>query len=448
MRKWFTKLSKAVRPAAPSVAPVTCQQEELEGRRLMSSSLAYGINANSITASNYPHVVKMLRDTGAKTVRAWVSIYSWDKKETGVFKYVRKFASDGFDVTASVVPHQKGGSSETIRDYFNWIGKTLGSSVGRFQVGNEIDKDMGNLTGYVTDMLRPAAAGLHAAGEKVVSGAVSWNPDDVKKMANAGMLDYVDYVGYHPYRNSVAQLKSAIAEIRSFTNKPLVATEWNVRGHEGNSGEWQQAIKEYWPTIRDNFYAAYYFAAIKINSMAGPSGVITKDGSQNGGFYSTFKSLGGNNGGGGTVTPTNPTTPTTPDDDDNETPTTGGNTPSSSGKASIGSFRLFDGVTGKIIKGYENVTAGTTIKLSSLPHTKIQIRAMTSSNAKSVKFSFTGRGTRSENNAPFTAFANSKGAEAAWQAVKGSYTLSATAYTQQFLKGTAGTALALTLKFV
>lgn len=447
MRKWFSKLSKAVRPAAPSAPVAVAQQEELEGRRLMSSSLAYGINTNSITASNYPNVVKMLRDTGTKTVRAWISISSFSKKETGVFKYIRKFKADGFDVMATVAFHKAHGDSETIRDYFNWIGEDLGGSVDRFQVGNEIDKDYGNLTGYVTDVLRPAAAGLHSAGEKVVSGAVSWNPDDVHKMVNAGMLNYVDFVGYHPYRHSVNELKSAISEIKSFIGgKPLVASEWNVRGHEGNSGEWQSAIKEYWPTIRDNFYAAYYFAAIKINSMAGPSGVITSSGSQNGGFYSTYKSLGDNFNGGGTVTPTDPTpTPTVPPVDN---PGTGVNIPSSGSKPSVGSFRLFDGVTGQVIKGYENVTAGTTIKLSSLPHTKIQVRAMTSSNAKSVKFSFSGKATRTENNAPFTAFANSKGAEAAWQAVRGSYTLSAIAYNQQYAKGTASAKLSLVLKFV
>ena len=296
------------------------------------------------------------------------------------------------------------------------------------------------------ESVRPAAAGLHSAGEKVVSGAVSWNPDDIKKMVNAGMLNYVDFVGYHPYRNSVAQLKDAVSEVKSVINgKPLIATEWNVRGHEGNKGEWADAIKDYWPTIRDNFYAAYYFAANKVNTRAGPAGVITSSGSPNGEFYSTYKGLGGNFSGGGTVTPTTPTTPIDPPTN----PGTGvGNTPSSGAKPSIGSFRIFDTVTGQVIKGYENVTSGKTIKLSDLAHRQIQIRAMTSSNAKSVKFSFTGKATRTENNAPFTAFANSRGAETSWTAAKGSYTLKATAYSQQFTKGTAGVSLSLVLKFI
>ncbi|HEX8322827.1 MAG TPA: hypothetical protein VF595_02835 [Tepidisphaeraceae bacterium] len=429
--------------------------ENLEARRLFASSLAYGINANAISSSTYPEIVSMMRDTGTKTARLWMSINGWGHNETGIFKYIRRFANEGFDIMVTAVPKQ-GGSYETVKDYFNWASDKLGSSVDRWQIGNELDFDYGTsangLGRYVDTVLAPAAAGLHANGEKVVSGAVSWNPEHIKTLVEQGMLNHVDFVGYHPYRNSVADLQKCVAQVKDYANgKPLIASEWNVRSHEGNKGEWNDAIKEYWPTIRDNFYAAYYFAAVKVGTRAGPAGVITNGGSPNGEFYSTYKGLKNNFSSGGAVAPTRPApapAPTPEPTPNVPAPVTNGNQPSATGKPSVGGFRIFDAVTGQVIKGYENVTTGQTIKLSSLANRKIQIRALTTSNTQSVKFTFSGRATRTENTAPYTVFGDSRNRETPWYATAGRFTLGATAYSADYAKGAAGAKLSLILNFV
>lgn len=449
MRKWISKLVRSVSPAA--VVDVSAASvENLEQRRLCSGAYAYGINANSSTSGQFDQVVSMLRSTGTKSVRLWLGVNSWSHNETGIFKYIRKYKAAGFDVTLSVVPSIKG-SASTIESYFDWVAGDLGGSVDRWAVGNEPDRTQwsGNLDGYVTDLLKPASQGLHAHGEKVVSAGVSWNPDDEATMVRAGMLNYVDFVGYHPYAKTISQLATNVAEVKALAGgKPLVATEWNARGHEGNASDWNDAIKASWPIIRDNFYAAYYYAAVKANTMAGAAGVLTSGGGQNGEFYSTYRSLGGNFSGSGTVTPTQPTTPVTPTAPTTPTtPTTPtGNTPSSTGKPSVGGFKIVDAITGATL--YSNVTSSTTISLKSLAHRQIQILASTSSNTQSVKFTFSGRATRTENTAPYTVFGNSQNVETPWYTTAGSYVLSATAYTADNAKGTASTTLSLILKFV
>lgn len=467
MRHWISKLVRSFRSpaevtvevatdvAAPAarVASIDTAVENLESRRLFASSLAYGINANAISSSTYPEIVSMMKDTGTKSARLWMSINSWSQNETGIFKYVRKFADEGFDVMVTAVP-KIGGSYETVKNYFNWASDKLGSSVDRWQIGNELDFDYGTsasgLGRYVDTVLAPAAAGLHANGEKVVSGAVSWNPEHVKTLVGEGMLNHVDFVGYHPYRNSVADLKLRVAQVKDYANgKPLVASEWNARGHENNKDTWNDAIKDFWPTIRDNFYAAYYFAAVKVNTLAGPAGVITSGGSANGEFYSTYKGLKNNFSSGGTVAPAKPAPALTPTPAKPTTPTAPvGVLPSATGKPAVGGFRIFDGRTGQVIKGYENVTSNTTIKLSSLANRQIQIRAMTSSNTQSVKFTFSGRAIRTENTAPYTVFGNSKNVATAWYTTGGSYSLSAQAYSADNANGTVGSKLSLVLKFI
>ena len=79
-------------------------------------------------------------------------------------------------------------------------------AVDRWEIGNEVDSAnyfKGTLKQYVSNFLKPASDELHVAGEKVVSAGVSWNPEDVKEMIGYGMLDMVDYVGFHPYARGV-----------------------------------------------------------------------------------------------------------------------------------------------------------------------------------------------------------------------------------------------------
>lgn len=435
MRQWIKKLAGSFVALSDHSAPTAI--EGLEDRRLCSSSLTYGINVNKAWGSTYNVITKMLRDTGTHSVKAWLTINSYSSRDSSVFKYIKKFHDAGYDVTLTADPKSGlHGSAASVKAYFDWAAKAGGGAVDRWEIGNEPDRESpwkGHLSSYVNDLLKPAYQGLHAHGEKVVSGGVSWNPADIKTMVNAGMLNYCDMVGYHPYRSSVSDLKAKVAEVKTLARgKPLVATEWNVRGAKSQS-QWASEIAQFWPVIRDNFYAAYYFAAIKTGSMAGVAAVETAGGKANGPFYSAYKSMATSNAPRAVVGPATASVPAAQkaSDDANDDDDTG-----------IDGFRLFDGA-GHAIKGYSNMNGVVTIKLSALASKSIQIRALTDSGVESVKFAFRGHDDRTENSAPYKAFAGSS-----WGARKGTFKLSATGYSHDNAKGTAGETKTLTLKFV
>lgn len=297
----FSRTRKARSTAPSPVRPRSCM-ETLEDRRLMAvSPLALGLNANSVTSTNYKSLVTLLRDSGTTTVRLWYGFSDYDSRTANrVVTWAEKFKYDGFDVTMTVSPDGGlVGTPAQTTGLFNFLVGIPGltNAVDRWEIGNEEDSSnywKGSLKQYVGDFLAPASAVLHGVGEKVVSGGVSWNPADVQKLVDQGMLRYVDYVGYHPYRSTYADLVTKVAEVKAIADgKPLVATEWNVRGHEDDSSPvaWAADVKKFWPVIRDNFYAAYYYAATKVATPAGPAGVMKADGSPNEPFYSTYLTL-------------------------------------------------------------------------------------------------------------------------------------------------------------
>ncbi|MBC7785677.1 MAG: PKD domain-containing protein [Burkholderiales bacterium] len=266
-----------------------------------AQGLTLGINVNKLNASNYGKIVSTLKKAGTESVRLWYGFDNYETKKTnGNVKYIKRLKEDGFHVMIAVVP--KGGLQGTAQQttrLFNHLVNIDGlpEAVDLWEVGNEPDAYRywnGTLKEYVNDYLAPASKVLRGIGEKVVSAGVAWNPEDIKTMVNAGMLKYTDYVGYHPYRSSVEDLKACIDRVKSYVgDKPLIASEWNVRGHEkdADTSAWAAEIKEFWPVIRDNFYAAHYFVAVTMDSLAGPAGVMKPDGSANGVFYSTYMSF-------------------------------------------------------------------------------------------------------------------------------------------------------------
>ncbi len=441
-------LNKQTKNPCTQIASATF--EPLEDRKLFASSLSLGINVNDVKSSNYNTIVNALKDTGTKTVRLWYGFSSYDtRSEAGIFKYVRSFSAAGFDVMLAVVPNNGiNGSDSQVRGLFSWLAGSanLKGSVDRWQIGNEPDSEhywKGTPSSYVAKLLKPAASVLHAAGEKVVSAGPSWNPMVVKEMVDAGMLSSVDFVGYHPYRNTVEDLKKRIGEVKSFVNgKPLVASEWNIRGRESNKSSWAAGVEDFWPIIRDNFYAAYYFCSTVNSSMAGPGGITYSSGAKNEPFYSVYKSFKSSFSGGGSVITQPPVVVPPP------VVTPPGNTPASTTtKPTISGFTIIDGATGRALSGYSNITSSKTISLSSLPTRNIQILAIANSKTESVKLSWTGRSTRIENNAPYELFANSQGTASSWYATKGTYTLKATGYTADRATGTAGSTKTITLTF-
>ncbi|HEX8322826.1 MAG TPA: hypothetical protein VF595_02830 [Tepidisphaeraceae bacterium] len=276
--------------------------EKLENRQLFASGL--GINVTQINAATYKAVVQMLRESNTTNIRMWYGFDSYQvRTPERISTFVNKFAHDGFDITLSVNPRKgRHGTPEETRAMFEYIVSQPGmvDSVDRWELGNEPDHERywnGTLTDFVSDYIAPAASVLHAKGEKVISGGVSWNPEDVRTMVNVGLLDHVDYVGFHPYANNIGALKSRIAALKEIVGgTPIVATEWNARGHENDSdkGAWADEVKAFWPVIQANFEMSHYFAAVVQDTMAGPAGILTKKGRANEPFYSMWMSLDGN----------------------------------------------------------------------------------------------------------------------------------------------------------
>jgi hypothetical protein len=219
-------------------------------------------------------------------------------------------------------------SSASIKGWFSWAtgNPALKAAVDRWQVGNEPDRAeywRGSLSQYVNGLLKPAAEVLHAAGEQVVSAGPSWNPETVRSMINLGLLDHVDYVGYHPYGN-FNQIAGRVALINSVVagRKPIIASEWNVRGFEnGSATAWANAVKQIFPTIKSGFAINYYFGLKKTNAPAGPGGIFLDDGTPNQPFHAAFSTFRGAGG----ITPVTPTP--TPIPTPTPTPVDPGNTP-------------------------------------------------------------------------------------------------------------------------
>jgi hypothetical protein len=117
------------------------------------------------------------------------------------------------------------------------------------------------------------------------------------------------------------------------------------------------------------------------------------------------------------------------------------NTPSSVKlPPAVKALQLQDARTGRVIRGYENITAATKIRLSKLPTRSLRIAAVTSSTTGSVQFVTFGKSS-TQNERPFRSdtFQASRGKKLFVQA---------TAYDDDNLSGAKGNTLGFTIRFV
>ncbi|MBO9703746.1 MAG: right-handed parallel beta-helix repeat-containing protein [Sporocytophaga sp.] len=120
-------------------------------------------------------------------------------------------------------------------------------------------------------------------------------------------------------------------------------------------------------------------------------------------------------------------------------------TPTPSTGNSVVSFILINSETNKEIA---TITNGATISLSALKTSKINIKANTGSEVKSVAFKMDGKSGRIESEAPYSIGGDTKGDYQAYYLALGNHTVSATPYTQAGTKGTAGTTLSVNFNLV
>ncbi|HEX8555843.1 MAG TPA: hypothetical protein VF695_14150, partial [Sphingomonas sp.] len=386
---------------------------------------------------------QILRETGTKSVRLWWGITDFNSRtKPWNNQFAKRFSDDGFDVMVAVVP--KSGMNPSSYDqaykYFKFLGDSdLRHYVDRWQIGNEPDHEQywrGTVESYVTKLLAPAADALHDVGEKVVSAGPSWDPADLQKMVNAGMLNHVDMVGYHPYRQNVSELKARIAQVKEMVNgKPLVASEWSAVGHQDNYAAWAEMNKDFYPVIAENFYAAYYFCSVYHNSNVGAGAILTSGLNKNGVFFNSYNSFKNYGGGSGYVPPADSGEDNTP----SPTPT-----PTTTVAPAITSVTLFNADTNQAI---ETVTSGESFDLARIGTKNLAFVANTNASAKSVKFNFNG-GTQIESVKPFAMFGDNGGGDIFGETFNtGSYNFSLQSFGSTGATGTAGATQSFNINF-
>lgn len=394
--------------------------EKLETRRLLAAVYDIGININDGTSDIKNKAIPVLKELGAKTVRVWFSPNFKSRSWEGPLQRALDYSSAGFDVMMIIsTPSGQVTNATDVKNWFNWAltNSSLKNAVDRWQIGNEVDKSQywkGSLSSYVNNFLKPASEVLRSKGEKVVSASVSWNPQDVATMIGYGMLNFVDFVGYHPYGNSVSQIQSRVKQINNIVagRKPIIASEWNVRGYENNKIEWAKQVREVAPIIRDNFAYNYYFAVLNTTrTPAGPAGVMNSNGTKTDFFYKLKEGMSRSSGS---------------DNTENE----------ASSIPSVAKITVYTEDGTKII---DSLTSGSTIDLSKYSSRRLTFVVTVSSGTSSVRLTIGSTGI-TENNPPYqlTDFA----------VYSGSYTLTATPYSKDNLGGTKGSTRTYSFKVI
>jgi hypothetical protein len=302
--------------------------------------IAISFNDEALFDANFSTAVAQAKALGVKSVRLWMPLNSyadrpkaWDNVTMTDVVNVWKGTSfpliagmtmrRAFDLKAAgfsvlVTVSMKGGNPPTttdqVKQLFTYLmnapkaaGSTtlLKSAIDYWEIGNEVDlakywnpsgtNKATGLASYVDKFLIPAAEVLHSGAstswENVISGSVSYSANDLYTILNTlksrGKLGAIDGAGFHPYGrydptdasipNEIAQRTAQAVTYSKQFAKPLVATEWNVRGYPTNGSRnatWAQAIdKIYRNTILPNYAIGYYFALV--NNFAARGGTVT-----------------------------------------------------------------------------------------------------------------------------------------------------------------------------
>ncbi len=444
MRNTKPTAANAVRSQSRKLKAKTI--ERLEERRLMSGTTSFdvGINLNGSSDEAFNRAIPILKKLGVDSVRIWCGVSDFNNPRLeGSLKRAVNAHKAGFDVMVIVsTDHGKVPSPSAVKNWFEWAmdNDSLRGAVDRWEIGNEPDLDhywQGSLKQYVSNFLKPASEVLHARGEQVVSAGVSWDPNDVKEMVSYGMLNYVDYVGFHPYAKGVSLQKTRIAQLEDIIDgrKPLIASEWNVRGYEHSSkSAWADAVESAYKNIKSGFEQNYYFVLFTMDSMAGPAGILNTDGTINRPFYDAFATFAkqasqGNNAGGGNS------------DNGGADPVVGGTPPSTgngNGNSSSGvtaSLALYNAETDKVISGFSSIGSGDIINLATLPTRKLALVTIASGKAGSVKMTMNGK-TVIQSGVPYAFYDDNNGDLKSVSLAPGYYTMAITPYSADDARGT------------
>jgi hypothetical protein len=183
--------------------------------------------------------------------------------------------------------------------FFDYIKTKPGalSSVDLWEIGNEPNRPpfwKGTAAQYVSLVLKAAWDSLHPAGAKIVGAGPTWDVAYAKTLVSAGYLNYCDYANFHPYGPSPEEVQKRAAGAKAaYGNKPLIFSEWNVRGSEDNPTQWAINVDKARKLIAPIADFAFYFPFKVGSTMAGKGGLVnagTYD--KHNPFYDMFKDWG------------------------------------------------------------------------------------------------------------------------------------------------------------
>jgi hypothetical protein len=305
----YTNVASATPTTAPAVASalsVTTKTTKTSSGFANGGLGAYasgkaafdGVSYTFDTPDQVNKAIPVLKSLHIGTVRVWWGMSSWNNRGGNwSVQVAQALHNAGFKVimTFSVadVP-----SYATAYSFFNYAAHKSGAagSIDYWEIGNEPNQKSfwkGSPSEYVNNLLKPAWDALHPSGEKVLGAGPTWDANFAKTLVSYGYLKYCDYAGFHPYGPSPQEvLNRATAAKAAYQGKPMIFTEWNVRGSEGNFSQWAQEVDQARKLIAHSAEIACYFPFAVGSTMAGKGGLVNTSYSARNPFFDMFKGWG------------------------------------------------------------------------------------------------------------------------------------------------------------
>jgi hypothetical protein len=238
-----------------------------------------------------------------KLVRLRDEQLTWNNRWAGrpVWDAAKQYHNAGFKVIMLETSTTAPSSYSQAKGFFSWIAGQSGlkNAVDYWEIQNEVDlskyySESGNMSGYVSKLLKGAWDALHPLGEKVIGGSPIFTAT-ISKLLSAGYNNYCDLANFHFYSSSVDGLNSEIRQVkRSFGSKPLTSTEWNFQFLNVDAATWGNMLRQVESTVEANLVMpAYYRLVYKAESGngAGKGGLLNTDYSRRTPLYDAFKDM-------------------------------------------------------------------------------------------------------------------------------------------------------------
>lgn len=305
---FYTNVASAAPTAAATVASasalkVTSKSSKASGANggvgAYASGQWYfdGVNIGFDSPSQVSKVIPILKDLHVGSVRMWWGMNSWGNRSGNWALQEAKMLSDaGLKVLMNVGVADVPSYNEAAA-FFSYVKNKPGASaVDIWEIGNEPNQKSfwkGTASQYVNNVLKAAWDVLHPAGFKIAGAGPTWDVGYAQILKDAGYLKYVDYANFHPYGPSPEDVRARAAGAKAvFAGKPIIFSEWNVRGNEGNPAAWAKEVDQARKLIAPIADIAFYFPFKLGSTMAGKGGLVTSSFTKRNPFYDVYKGWG------------------------------------------------------------------------------------------------------------------------------------------------------------